>query len=532
MTTPSSDQPGLWQRSTTRRFLKWLFTWRTARRVLVSFAVIATMVALFYAEEDFRGKRAWDEYRRELEARGEQLDWKAIIPKPVPDDQNFAAIPLIQSWFVRSNAFNSDFWRQDNYGRVSDFISSSQAKKDGGSRHFTDLVAWGMAFDAIRSGKFSPSQWLESGQLDRESRAKAVPAVLEGLKTNEVIFAELRAASQRPYSRYPVDYDVPDPAEILLPHLNKVRAVCRRLSLKACAELALGQSEDALEDVKLMLYMDDSVRNDSTLISYLVRVACLEHAVQPVWEGLAEHRWSDVQLQELQARLQQFDFVADLKPALNAERGWGIGIIEFVKNRGKLSELTEPTGSPQASPANLISKMVPSGWYYQEELNYGRLFEIELKGSFDATKKRVSPSRIAVGEREVDRALFARPFSAVFIHHRLMARMLLPALGKVPRRGATAQTAADQAALACALERYRLANGRFPETLDAFVPRFASQLPHDVITGEPYKYHRTADGQFLVYSVGWNEKDDGGAPGKTLFDIDRGDWVWQYPARP
>ena len=33
------------------------------------------------------------------------------------------------------------------------------------------------------------------------------------------------------------------------------------------------------------------------------------------------------------------------------------------------------------------------------------------------------------------------------------------------------------------------------------------------------------DGQFILYSVGWNEKDDGGVPGKTLFDEKEGDWV-------
>jgi len=44
-------------------------------------------------------------------------------------------------------------------------------------------------------------------------------------------------------------------------------------------------------------------------------------------------------------------------------------------------------------------------------------------------------------------------------------------------------------------------------------------LPHDVVTGDSLKYRRTADGRFLLYSVGWNEKDDDG-------DSDKGDWVW------
>jgi hypothetical protein len=108
--------------------------------------------------------------------------------------------------------------------------------------------------------------------------------------------------------------------------------------------------------------------------------------------------------------------------------------------------------------------------------------------------------------------------------------MLLPGLGRVPLKVATAQTSADQAALACALERYRLAKGQFPETLEALTPQFMSHQPNDVITGQPYKYRRTDDGQFILYSVGWNEKDDGGVPGKTLFDQAQGDWVWSYPA--
>jgi hypothetical protein len=44
-------------------------------------------------------------------------------------------------------------------------------------------------------------------------------------------------------------------------------------------------------------------------------------------------------------------------------------------------------------------------------------------------------------------------------------------------------------------------------------------LPKDAITGESYRYRRTDDGQFVLYSVGWNEKDDGVAlrSGKLAF---------------
>ena len=87
--------------------------------------------------------------------------------------------------------------------------------------------------------------------------------------------------------------------------------------------------------------------------------------------------------------------------------------------------------------------------------------------------------------------------------------------------------------LACALERYRLVHGQFPDKLDALMPDFVTRLPNDVITGEADKYRRTTDGQFILYSVGWNETDDGGQTVMkgSAVDPTKGDWVWTYPAK-
>ncbi|HVM59483.1 MAG TPA: hypothetical protein VMV72_01325 [Verrucomicrobiae bacterium] len=530
MNTPNSDRPTMWQRSPTRRFLNWSFSWNGAHYFLITVAVIITVIAAYYAEENLRGRRAWARCREQLEADGATLDWKALIPKPVPDDQNFAATPFIASWFVPSNHASTtglNYWKNDNYGRAIAAVYSLEAPQKDGYRHFMDLVTWGAAFDAIRAGKLAPNRSAESGPLDRESRVKAAPAVLEGLETNAAVLAELRAVSQRPYARYPVNYDVPEPFAILLPHLNGVRNICRRLQLEACAELAVGQSEEALQDVKLSLRVADSLKGEPFLISYLVRVACLHHAMQPIWEGLAEHAWSDAQLRETETRLQQYDFVADLKPTFDAERSCGIGIIDYIKHTGKVGELTD-SGRDEGLG---IARLAPSGWLDQEQVSYCRLFDLQMAGAFDTAARRVFPRQLTSNERALGRAFHDRnPFVVILVQHRVLSAMLLPALGRVVVKGATAQVATDQAVLGCALERYRLANGRFPETLGALAPQFTSQLPHDVITGEPYKYRLTKDGRFVLYSVGWNEKDDGGVPGKTLFDEKEGDWVWQYPA--
>jgi hypothetical protein len=537
-----NNQPRLsiWDRSPIVRAVRGLLTWRDIRRELIILAWTATIIALLYGVENWCARHAWNQYRRQLEARGEQLDLKAFIPNPVPDGQNFAATPLVQSWFTERTNYTARW--NDSYSRVEMRISTSKTKDDLGNRHFLDLVAWQLGLDAFRSGGLKPGRKFESDKLDFESRARAAPSVLEDLKSYEVVFAELRSASQRPYARYPVVYDLEDPWGILIPHLGNLRQVCRRLHLKACAELAAGQSENALEDVKLMLYLTGSVKGEPTLISYLVRIACLQLATQPIWEGLAEHAWSGAQLQQIQSHLQQYDFVADLKRPLDTERAAGFLTVDLIQKKG-LGYLValENSGGEQVPPdrrrtmANVISFFIPHGWYYQEKLSYCRLFQVELEGTYDTAHRRVSPNRIASNTRELERAIQLRSpvgvFRTVFIDHHVIAAMLLRPLGRVPLRAAMAQTAADQTVLACALERYRLANGQFPERLDALVPQFISQLPNDVITGAPYKYRHTASGQFVLYSVGWNEKDDGGVPGKTLFDEKQGDWVWTYPEK-
>jgi hypothetical protein len=198
-----------------------------------------------------------------------------------------------------------------------------------------------------------------------------------------------------------------------------------------------------------------------------------------------------------------------------------------------LAEIGDPNrGGSSRGFINFVGHSIPGGWYDMENLNYCKLFEIQVINGADAANKRVYPEKVAAASQELERIIgggrWGRALSSI-LEHRVIASMMLPALGNLSKKAANGQVAMDHAMLACALERHRLAHNEFPATLDALVPQFISQLPHDVITGEPYKYRRTDDGKFVLHSVGWNETDDNGTRGKTLFDDKEGDWVWQYP---
>ena len=69
-----------------------------------------------------------------------------------------------------------------------------------------------------------------------------------------------------------------------------------------------------------------------------------------------------------------------------------------------------------------------------------------------------------------------------------------------------------------AVERYRVKHGRLPASIKDTVPEFLGGIPLDPIIHKPLRY-RKLPGGFVVYSVGWNGRDDLGLPNPKGDDI-------------
>ncbi|MDB6032852.1 MAG: hypothetical protein JWM16_3190 [Verrucomicrobiales bacterium] len=520
-----SDKPSAVGRSSILRFFRWLGSRQGMRRVAVILIWMITVVALFYGIENWRGRRAWQKYQQTLLARGEQLDLRAMIPQPVPDDQNFASTPFVKSWFDRKKRFNS-VWG-DNFSELSSKVPDPVNNKR--LREFVDLGAWQKAF----AGEIDAKKKIVAMNLEGEARAKAAKEVLEELKGIDSLLNELREASQRPFSRYPVQYDLENPWGIRLPHLSQVRSTCRRLQLKACAELAAGRPERAVEDIRLQLHMVDSLKGEPFLIAYLVRVADLQTAVQPVWEGLMKHQWTEAQLKELQTWFEKANFKTEVKQSLDYERAAALWTVDLLRKKGNFAELVSieaDTGTLEIATRGLMSKLLrlmPRGWSYQEQLTYCRFFDEQFETTLRDGSPRLVPAELETRKAKVEKQLQGRSSLNRLVHHQLAAALLLPGLENMGLRAATGQVCADEAGIACALERYRLVNQGFPEKLEELVPKFLLRLPQDIISGQPYKYRKEGETGYDLYSIGWNERDDGGLRGRKLFDEKEGDWVWQ-----
>jgi hypothetical protein len=222
-----------------------------------------------------------------------------------------------------------------------------------------------------------------------------------------------------------------------LPHLSKIKQASLRLSLKACAELADNRPDEALADVKLILSLGDSIRSEPFLISLLVRIPCLDIAIQPVWEGLAEHRWTDAQLQELQRCFSSYDLLADCEQALKGERALTLLEVDDAKmfGLGRLPYFYVRQTPFKKELLFLFGRVIPSGWYYQEKVNYCNLFDAQRNGVVDLATKMVSPSRSKSNDQELLRQVYgglSPSTPKVILHHRFIAATLLRALSRVP----------------------------------------------------------------------------------------------------
>jgi hypothetical protein len=240
---------------------------------------------------------------------------------------------------------------------------------------------------------------------------------------------------------------------------------------------------------------------------------------------LAKHRWTDAQLSELDQQLAALDLVADYQAAMRGENASEVASIDYLRQHpDQLNSIRESGENESTGLGDLSSHLIPSGWFYQNELRSSKFILEEFLPVADVDQQTISPSLVKQADESLG-SMRATPYTVI-------CRMLLPGLAHSAHRFAFAQAAVNLARTGCALERYRLGQGKYPETLDVLTPQFIAKVPRDVIGGQPLHYRPIDDAHFILYSVGWNEKDDDGAVLLTkggFVDLDKGDWVWRYP---
>ena len=110
-----------------------------------------------------------------------------------------------------------------------------------------------------------------------------------------------------------------------------------------------------------------------------------------------------------------------------------------------------------------------------------------------------------VPENALDRFLPGRSFCRY-----MFIGMFVPATDRFVERAHEQRALHDAVVTVLAVKRYQADKGRYPETLEELVQtQYLTYLPPDPYSDESLVYRKTQGG-FILYSVGWNMKDDGG----------------------
>ena len=459
---------------------------------LFIFIGLAVLVALFYAEEDLRGKRAWENCQREFAAKGIVMDWDKYIPPPVPDDQNFFKAPKMAAWFVKLPAMPNR-WASTNDFNESQIFSKRLYSNTNTTATITteraasDYLAW--------SDQFQPD------------------------------FDLMREALKRPYAR--MDGDYAKPYEQPIPNFVNVRNVAQVLAQRAKCDLLLGQADKALQELTLLHDMRHLLEGaptgkPMTLVTAMINVAVTGLYVDTIAVGLQSRAWQEPQLTTFQKQLAEINLTPFVLQSLQEEPAAVCRDIEIAPGPSFFGLFD---WRDHAKWTDKIGWWLwPRGWIYQNMVNVATL-ELKPLDGFDLAHDTVAPHKFDEALREVN------DFFAHKSPYKLLAAGAIPNVTKAMQTTAHNQTLVNEGQIVCALERYRLAHGEYPGSLDVLSPQFIEKIPHDIIGGQPLIYRPTADGKFLLYSVGWNETDDGGQNSPPAqnngVDFTKGDWAWK-----
>ena len=460
-------------------------------------ACLGTVVAGLFVIEDFRGRAAWREYQADAAARGVALRLEDYLAPMPPPDQNFAAVPLFADLFSDSPEKKARAARA--------FGIAGDDRPEGSDPSFarrTDLGAWAtfLAKDGppIDQAKAPPDRLIAA--LDRYAQEDA----------------ELRIAAARPACRFPVKWE--DGLSALLPHLSVLMNAARVNGLRLEAHAAQG-NRAALDDFRLGMRLVAALEKEPALINGVVRVALFRILANAVWSGFAAGAWDAAALQEIERSMAGLNFLEDWKFCSSSERAaMNVVMEQFVAtNPGERNRLLRDAaaGSGTHAPWGLL----PRGWLRQNMVRMNQYMD-EVTEEMDGEAERFRPAK--------KRHALPDPPNPVQRFYYSLGYLLVPAFDTAQRRFMEAHTLKQQVMAACALERYRRGHGAFPETLAQIVPEFSAKTPHDVIDGQPLRYRREGDTGYLLYSIGRNGRDDGGAVGKTS-NAPRPDWVWRLP---
>jgi len=325
------------------------------------------------------------------------------------------------------------------------------------------------------------------------------------LADKEKLVAENAGAVQLLHRGFQYPYQEPPSRSFttMFPHYAKIRALARFLSLEAQVDAEKGDVGGAMSASLDAIQMGERLPHGGPLIGMLVGVACQAIGRKQAWrlvDGLdaAQARAAARRLEIIRTGHVPF---AD---TLQEEEWMGqAGFLELMRRPDWAGELAnviapDPSGGQSANPLGrevFITRIRLMG-KHRILADYTRTLDrIVTEGRQPFAARSPIPAASPI----------ANPISD----------MITPSFGNTRLNEVKADTENALLLVTLALRAYKLEHGAYPPTLTALTPRYLQAIPIDPFTlSGPLRY-KLMGAKYMLYSVGPDGKDDGGA---AIFD--------------
>jgi hypothetical protein len=286
----------------------------------------------------------------------------------------------------------------------------------------------------------------------------------------------------RPRGWYEVEWDPQDPLESPIRHFTQVRTVTKFLALYALYIAESGDLPAAIEAIEAARNCGASISQEPLLLAYLVRASCDGLAMVTAERVLACGQVDDASLQHLATLFDSAAHAALYARAISGERAYASWMTDVLTTKGWRQRL---------------SRIVLPGL-----LDLNEVRTIQYTNRLIAAARR--PGYEALRESEG-----LRRWSESWSSFYFLASLEATGMRRSLDLSVKVRASIDCTHAALAAERYRLAHGEWPDSLDVLVPAYLPAVPIDPFDGRSIRYRRTDFG-CAIYSIGDDATDDGG----------------------
>ena len=303
-------------------------------------------------------------------------------------------------------------------------------------------------------------------------------AVEKFLSDNAALIESIRkAAAIGGQVRFPVDYSAG--YTVVLSDIQRMRSVSRILQLDAQVSAHRGDAKRVLQDIHDLLTLSDALRGEPLVISQMIRYAVYGTALSLIEKLAPNLDWSDEELRGLQERLNAMTLERDIQRALAGETACILDQIHQFPlgpfrgaNQVLLLDLMDETAEAFNQP-------------WPEPLQRQSAAIAKLK--YKIGKSFLSGRYILLSSYAPHLELFGNAMGRQVAKQRM-------------------------ATIALACYRHHRQHGQWPESPDKIDAKLLGALQDvliDPFTGQPFLLRQDETG-WLIYSAGYNEKDDQG----------------------